>query len=589
MPLKKTFAGKLCLLFAVIILPLVLTIGFYYNQKTETLLRQGNQSLFANNLNSIANSFNVYFEKYESIANAALASDSLKALAQDDTTDSAHALIRDREFAAEISRLTVNTFDLNCVYFFTANGQALFTKSNLNLAAVRRKADALIQLAQTDKYSQMRFDGFFPQEGDSSYHILLMRSLYDYKTREYLGVIVLEFMPNIFQKLLSYCRQYTFVTDANGVIVFDTQGRYVGQSAQALWQSLGADARTGVTLDGENGFLSETTTNSGFTIVQFVSDFELNSSIQSLQKEFISFSVFCILLFALVAIGLATRLLRPLKKLESAMHYVENGDFSHPVVINTNDEFARLGDNYNHMLLELNQYIDRAYGERLRRLDAEYRALQAQINPHFLYNALESINSLAQINRQEQISQMVQALARLFRYATVQHGNFVTLQDELAQVRSYVLLQNIGYDGQVQYDERMPEALLPLKMPKLILQPLIENCYNHGFDAMQESFDIVLSAVDTERGLEITVSDNGSGMDEETLSRLRSELAQPLDLNRPSTSIGLCNIHHRLKYAAGGGSGIVCLESAPGQGTRITLLIEQDAQQEEHHVPHFDR
>lgn len=184
---------------------------------------------------------------------------------------------------------------------------------------------------------------------------------------------------------------------------------------------------------------------------------------------------------------------------------------------------------------------------------------------------------MAQINHEPEISRMVCALATMFRYTTVQHGDLVTIDMELTHVHNYLEVQRPSYDDQIVYEELVPKALREKQMPKLILQPLIENCFNHGFDSANGIFHIQLRAYQQGPVLTFEISDDGMGMDAEKLRAIQESLSQPLGYQSRLTSIGLSNIHNRLRLTYGPESGIAAIDSKPGGGATITLVIHEKA------------
>ena len=206
------------------------------------------------------------------------------------------------------------------------------------------------------------------------------------------------------------------------------------------------------------------------------------------------------------------------------------------------------------------------------RIDAEYRALQSQINPHFLYNTLETINSLAQINNQSEISQMICSLADMFRYSTHQSAKLVTVQEELTYLHNYMYIQSFGYEDKIHITYDIPDNILNLRIPKVILQPLVENCLHHAFEACAARYNISVRGHLINDILEFTVTDDGIGMTKEQLEIVQKKLSAAQDSQPDKGSIGLTNIHRRLQFLFGADSGL-SVTSAPGWGTQILMKI----------------
>ena len=240
------------------------------------------------------------------------------------------------------------------------------------------------------------------------------------------------------------------------------------------------------------------------------------------------------------------------------------------------DEIGTLYNEYSHMLDEINEGIRRDYQNRLIVLDAQMKALEARINSHFLFNTLESINSMAELADNKEIATMSLALGDMFRYAIKTPGEIVTLTDELKHVDDYASIQLIRFNGKFRLEKNIPPALLSCPVLKLILQPLVENALFHGLNYCTAGDLITISAVQENLLLHISVSDNGVGMNPETLAMLRSTLMNQNSFSeighQSGQSIGLGNIHARIQLYYGKQYGL-SIASAENIGTRITITI----------------
>ena len=244
--------------------------------------------------------------------------------------------------------------------------------------------------------------------------------------------------------------------------------------------------------------------------------------------------------------------------------------------LNRPDEIGTLYNEYNAMVEELNLSIKKDYQDKLITMDAQMRSLEAQINSHFLFNTLESINSLAEIDEDERISTMVMALGSMFRYSIKTQSELVTVEEELAHVRNYIAIQSIRYDGKFRMVYEIPDPIKSMRVLKLILQPLVENALSHGLCHCTCGDTVRVFGQLTDGFLTLGVSDNGIGMQPEELSLLRSRLQETSNINelghRTSQSIGLKNIHSRIELYYGKGYGLR-IQSAPGEGSTISILL----------------
>ena len=240
------------------------------------------------------------------------------------------------------------------------------------------------------------------------------------------------------------------------------------------------------------------------------------------------------------------------------------------------DEIGMLYTQYAKMLEELQKQVKREYENKLIMADAEMKSLEARINSHFLFNTLESINSMAVLKDEDEIATMSMSLADMFRYAIKTKSELVTVSDELKNVDDYVSIQMLRFSGRFRLVKEIPEPLLNCHVLKLILQPLVENSLCHGLSYCTTGDTITISARTEKQILILTVSDNGQGMTEEKLHELQARLAEKPAFtelgSRNERSIGLKNIDSRIRLYYGTDYGL-SIESQEGAGTSIMIRI----------------
>jgi len=210
--------------------------------------------------------------------------------------------------------------------------------------------------------------------------------------------------------------------------------------------------------------------------------------------------------------------------------------------------------------------MDRVIDEQNAQRKSELKALQNQINPHFLYNTLDSIMWLIENHKNHEAAEMIVALATLFRIGISNDSEVITVRDEIEHVRNYLLIQNIRYSGSFDYEFDVSEASLEVKTMKLVLQPIVENCIYHGLKNKIDKGSILISASVEEDQLFLRVSDNGYGMRQETIDAL----CKSFEDGAVSNSVGLKNIYQRVMIYYGGNAGMN-IESELDEGTIITI------------------
>lgn len=281
-----------------------------------------------------------------------------------------------------------------------------------------------------------------------------------------------------------------------------------------------------------------------------------------------------------LSITFAAGITKPIERLQQTMEEASRGYLEGVVPVESTDEIGKLTQNFNRMLKKIQTLIVVNYTSKIRQAKAEskqrhaeLRALQAQINPHFLYNTLGTISSLAILEGVDSISRMAEALSEFFRYSIHNDEIMVTLRDELAQVERYFTIQRIRYGERISLEVDVPESLSNQPLVKLTLQPLVENACIHGLESTGQGKIKICSRING-RKVMILITDTGVGISETDLLNIRATLEHPEAAEETGNQygIGLRNVQTRLKLHYGTEYGLQ-IESKEGDGTTVILNI----------------
>jgi two-component system sensor histidine kinase YesM len=271
----------------------------------------------------------------------------------------------------------------------------------------------------------------------------------------------------------------------------------------------------------------------------------------------------------------------PFRALYIDMRIRKPDDLNKAIRLRGSTEAESIAKQFNQMMLQFKELTGELLESRGKLLhaeiemkQAEYAYLKSQVNPHFLYNTLDAIRGIALERQVPEINKMTKALSQIFRYS-VKGNDFVTLQDELEIVSAYMHIQSIRFAGRFELKLEVEERFLCCLLPKMILQPIIENAVYHGLEPRSRPGLLKFSAYESDdRVLSIRISDNGDGMTDGELQRLRDRLVR-LDSARSSrgeTGIGLSNVHNRLRFIYGDSFGLH-IESVKAEGTEVELKL----------------
>ncbi|MFD1401726.1 sensor histidine kinase [Robinsoniella peoriensis] len=274
---------------------------------------------------------------------------------------------------------------------------------------------------------------------------------------------------------------------------------------------------------------------------------------------------------------LSKRISTPIESLSGTMKAVSNDQMDIRAEITSNDEVGELSVSFNTMLDRINDLIEQEYVLTAQQKDAQIKALQAQINPHFLYNILQSIASIASINHIPEITTMANSLGKMMRYSIKTAENSTTIQDELIHVVHYLEIQKIRHLEKLDYQIQSDEKYADFPLLKLTLQPLIENAIMHGFCPSHEKLFILLTVTEEDPWLIIQISDDGAGIPAEKLQQIQTELLTPATgfYSDSSPSIGIKNVYARLRLYYNK-NVLLEIDSEQDEGTVITLKLPLD-------------
>jgi two-component system sensor histidine kinase YesM len=296
-------------------------------------------------------------------------------------------------------------------------------------------------------------------------------------------------------------------------------------------------------------------------------------------RQLIIVSVVLSIVFAITLHYLLTkRLTRPIQLLQHKMRLTASGYLEAKVKPDGNDEIADLGQSFNIMVEQIKELLEQSIREQQQLQKAELRTLQAQINPHFLYNTLDSIVWMAEAGKNDSVIRLVKALSDFFRLSLNKGRDWVQIRTELAHAQSYLIIQQMRYRDILEYSIEVAGELQEFPVLNMTLQPLIENALYHGIKNKRGKGLITISGYPEGNTVVLTVSDNGIGIPGERLAVLREQIEQPVqseDADTAQSGFGLQNVHQRLQLYFGQEYGIT-LDSTEGVGTQITVRIPKN-------------
>lgn len=366
---------------------------------------------------------------------------------------------------------------------------------------------------------------------------------------------------------------YAFILDAKGNIVYHPQQQQLYNELQTENISLimDTDEDTVLTGTGNDGKLYSISRSekTGWTVVDCTNVKELLSKSRQAQSVYVLTAIILVIVALLFSRFMARSITLPIQKLRDSMKKVQEGDFSvSDVVVDSKNEIGSLTKSFDVMTHRIHELMEQNVHEQEEKRKSELKALQSQINPHFLYNTLDSIIWMAEGKKNEEVVLMTASLARLLRQSISNEDEVVPIANEVEYARGYLTIQKMRYKDKLEFQIEVDSSILYIPLIKLVLQPIIENAIYHGLKYKESKGLLIVKGFMKDGNAVLQVIDDGVGMDEETLAHIYDKHK----VNYHSNGVGVYNVQKRLKLYYGEDYGIT-YTSELGKGTTATITI----------------
>ncbi len=488
------------------------------------------------------------------------------------------------ELDRDIETLMRTRTDILSISLFTTDGKLIYEGNGQKLKSTARVTDTgwfknALRANETIQISPPHVQSLFKNR--HPWVITLSRKVnFRINQRMEAGVLMIDMNFSMIEDLLNGVRLgrkgYVFLLDENNNLVYHHQQQliYSGVKEEDLEGIDGRNRGSFVQQDpnGESRVLtvySARHVNWKLVGVYYLSD--LSAEQRDLTQFILLTVVIGMLIFISVSFYMTDRITKPIAELEDSMRAVEMGDFNTQIDVQGEYEVVQLARRFNLMTSQIKSLMGQVVEEQEAKRKSELSALQAQINPHFLYNTLDSVIWMAENGKHQEVVKMVTSLARLFRISISRGRNVISVKEELAHAENYLTIQKMRYKDQFEYRFEVDESILNYKTQKLLLQPIIENAIYHGIRQMVDEGEIIIRAYEREDTLYFEVEDNGLGMHDDVRLGILGSHGVKADGVRVG-GVGVTNVHERIKLMYGEDYGIQ-IESEIEEGTKITLSI----------------
>lgn len=406
--------------------------------------------------------------------------------------------------------------------------------------------------------------------------LVAAKNLYDYTSGELYGTIILEVdeyhLYDLYKDITSD-HEIFMIQDSEGNVI-TTSDRTVQLSLNSAYSAIDLET-TNLIYDydykgQEFIYLSQASSISDWMFIKLLSTTEINSEIHYLQRNFIVIYALCMMLILIGVYIVGLRITKPIKSLTHKIqaNYLHHSYSSHS---SSMPHSISVLTSYEDLIAEVDDTVGQLIEYNEARMNAEMHALRMQINPHFLYNTLNSIKNLVWLKKTNLIEPTITSLVKLLQQTIRTPNQYITLSEEIKLLEHYIYIQNIRRDDTIRIKYNLKQINLTVNVPSLILQPIVENSIFHGIEPSDEPGIITISGYYRDKDLYIEVVDNGVGIPREKIHEILSMTSN--EKHTGFNGIGVANINQRLKLFYGEAYGIK-ISSQPGIGTSVTLRIK---------------
>ncbi len=567
----------IALIYAVVIVLLITVVGFVSYVVTTKTVEENTNTYVLQLIKQIDFDINNYLRNVENTMNSVVADEEVIQYFNENRSD-ALAL------GDALNGYMVSRDDIINIFLAKEDGQLVINggdykaKPNMDIQQqvwYREAADSRETVISNAHIQNMIVDRY-------KWVVSFSKAVFDANSGSLQGVVMVDLNFNLIDDMLENLslgeRGYMFLIDAEGDILYHPKHELISSGIRNEAIDLILTSEDGYVTTVEDGriknYIVSTSDYTGWKVIGAVYDNEMKPYDIITRQIYFLISGLAIVLAVVLSIIISRHYLHPIKDLSDGMDRFKNGDLDARVDLEMENEFGELADDFNDMTVRIKQLvIDNKDKEQAKR-KFELESLQSQINPHFLYNTLDSIVWMAEAGMNEEVVKMTFSLSKLFRISINRGFEFVTIQQELEHIESYLAIQKLRYGEKLDYAIEADPSLMPFRLIKIIMQPIVENAIYHGIKKIPGPGFIDIKLREIEGNISISIEDNGVGMDEATVKRLLDKDGYN---DTGSSGIGVKNVDQRIKLYYGDAYGVT-IDSAEFEGTRVTLTLPKEYQ-----------
>ncbi|MBP2001520.1 two-component system sensor histidine kinase YesM [Paenibacillus shirakamiensis] len=586
-----SISHRLFVLFLFCMSAIVLIVSLLYYNRTTEQFHAKISDLAQKNVSQTVGLFDLLYKGYDSLSKTLSNNFDVVRLLNEKTKEPAMEYINEQSITNMIGAIFYSRDDLVGIHVITDQGKIYNYGNYMNVVDPDyAKSEWYSELQQSS--GKMVWLGVFPHSlidrNESRPVFAFGRQIFDLNEHKPIGIVLYETNPKPIVAALDNLKlgpnSHVYVVAKGGRVVSSTIDPVTVDTNEKL-PHIDDQKNVMVEQDKQRLIVASKLPFTDWSVVSVTPDKDLNVELVQMKKFLLYVVSILIVVSALIASIVSRTLSSPLKRLIRGMKQVEMGNFRGQLNVTSYQEINSLVASFNRMVLQIEELIERVKISSVSEKNAEIYALQSQVNPHFLYNTLDMIYWMLDEKGDEQLGEIILSLSHMFRYSSRWvEGAEITLQEEFDQIVHYLTIIQFRLEGRLQVDMGISEEWMAIQVPKMTLQPVIENAVKHGLEALGRPGILKVDAQADGQDLRIRVADNGRGMSRIELDRLTASLegkrSSGISSSKKVGGIGLLNLHQRLKHMFGEAYGLE-IYSILGEGTTVTIVIPLPAGREE--------
>ncbi|KGE16981.1 cache domain-containing sensor histidine kinase [Paenibacillus wynnii] len=568
---------RLFLLFLFCMSGILLIVSLLYYNRTTDQIHDKISDLSQKSVAQTAGLFSLLYKGYDSLSKSLSNNFEMIRLLNETSEAPAITYINEQSITNIIGAIFYSRDDLVGIHVISDKGRIYNYGNNMNVVDPEYQTKDWYKQIK-DSSGKMVWLGVFEHslidQVEDSPVFAFGRQIYDLNEHKPIGIVLFETNPHPILDALDNLKlgehsQVSLMSEAGQVLSSTTE------SAPALDQLPNLEHSQNVVVKqvSDRLVVASKLSFADLWVISSTPDRDLNVEVIEMKRYLLIVISILIIVSTLIASIVSQTISSPIKKLIREMKQVEIGNFRGMLSVASYQEINILVASFNRMVQQIEDLIERVKLSSVSEKNAELHALQSQVNPHFLYNTLDMIYWMLDEKENDHLGELVLSLSSMFRYSSYwEDGVEVTLREELEQIGHYLKIISIRLEGRLQIRIDIDERWLDIRLPKMTVQPVIENAVKHGLESLDRQGILKVYTFEEGSDLKIIVEDNGSGMDTTKLNRLNNTLNGESPKEMGKGGIGLLNLHRRLQHMFGEPYGLQ-VQSFLGEGTQVAIVV----------------